>query len=156
MGCRTMLGFDRHGLGYSKIGRGNVCPVTVNLPRIALRHRPMGTPTGEPDLDGFWVELDEVLELAKQALLERYARVCSQPARCAPFMYKNGTIADAAACGDHGVEPAMRHSTLALGYIGVAETCQALFGHNHAENNDAWVFALSVVRHIYAIAGDSA
>jgi len=152
MGCRTMLGFDRHGLGYSKIGRGNVCPVTINLPRIALRNR------GQENLDGFWAELDEVLGLAKQALLERYARVCSQPARCAPFMYKNGTVADAELCGDHSVEPAMRHSTLALGYIGVAETCQALFGRNHAEDDDVHAFALDVVRYIHdfcAAAGEA-
>ena len=73
-------------------------------------------------------------------------------------MYKNGTIADAAACGDQGVEPAMRHSTLALGYVGIAEMCQALFGHNHTENNDAWLFALEVVKHIYdfcAVAGEA-
>jgi len=149
MGCRTMLGFDRNGLGYSKIGRGNVCPVTINLPRIALRHRPKGTPDWAPDLDGFWAELDEVLGLAKMALLERYERICSQPARCAPFMYKNGTIADAGLSGDEGVEPAMRHSTLALGYIGIAEMCQALFGKNHAEDDDVHAFALEVVQHIY-------
>jgi len=146
MGCRTMLGYDRHGLGYSKIGRGNVCPVTINLPRIALRHGPRGTAS---DMEGFWAELDEVLDLAKQALMERYARIYSQPARCAPFMYKNGTVADAALCGDNGVEPAMRHSTLALGYIGIAEMCQALFGQNHAEDEDVHAFALEVVKHIY-------
>ena len=149
MGCRTMLLYDRNGLGYSKVGRGNVCPVTINLPRIALRHRPRGTPEWKPDIDGFWAELDEVLDLAKQALLERYARICSQPTRCAPFMYKNGTVADAALCGDYGVEPAMRHSTLALGYIGVAEMCQTLFGRNHAEDADVHAFALEVVRRIY-------
>jgi len=158
MGCRTMLGFDRHGLGYSKIGRGNVCPVTINLPRIALRHGPRGTPDCTPDLEGFWAELDEVLGLAKQALLERYARVCSQPARCAPFMYKNGAVADAALSSDRGVEPSMRHSTLAMGYIGIAEMCQALFGHNHAEDDEAHAFALDVVRHVYefcAAAGEA-
>ena len=149
MGCRTMLGFDRNGLGYSKIGRGNVCPVTINLPRIALRHSPRTTLDRTPDLDGFWAELDEVLQLAKQALMERYNRICSQSARSAPFMYKNGTIADAKLSGDKSVAPSMRHSTLALGYIGIAEMCQALLGCNHAENTEARDFALAVVRHIY-------
>ena len=58
MGCRTMMGYDRNGLGYSKLGRGNVCPTTINLPKLGIKH---GICLGErdtADLDGFCIWLD--------------------------------------------------------------------------------------------------
>ena len=64
-----MLGYDRHGLGYKKTGRGNVCPVTINLPKLGIKH---GICLGErtkADLDGFWAEFDEVLALTETAYM---------------------------------------------------------------------------------------
>ena len=148
MGCRTMLGLDRHGLGYSKLGRGNVCPTTINLPKIGIKH---GICTGEriiADIEGFWTELDEVLHLAEMSLVDRFYHVCHQSVESAKFMYGNGTIADADAALAKGVYEAMRHGTLAVGYIGVAEMCQAMFGKDHSEDDAVWEFALSVVQHI--------
>lgn len=148
MGCRTMLGFDRHGLGYSKVGRGNVCPTTINLPKIGIRH---GICLGErkaPDLDGFWEELDEVLHLTELSLVDRFYHVCKQSVASAKFMYGNGTIADFDQASFKGIYEAMRHGTLAVGYIGVAEMCQALFGKDHSEDTEVWDFALSVVKYI--------
>lgn len=148
MGCRTMLGFDRHGLGYSKVGRGNVCPTTINLPKIGIRH---GICLGEretPDLDGFWEELDEVLRLTELSLVDRFYHVCKQSVASAKFMYGNGTIADFDQASFKGIYEAMRHGTLAVGYIGIAEMCQALFGKDHSEDTEVWNFALSVVKHI--------
>ena len=89
-----MLGRDRHGLGYKKVGRGNVCPVTMNLPKIGIKH---GICLGEretADIEGFWNELDEVLALTERSLLDRFYHICNQPVGSAPFMYKNGTVAD--------------------------------------------------------------
>ena len=149
MGCRTMLGYDRHGLGYSKVGRGNVCPTTINLPKIGIRH---GICLGErekPDLDGFWNELDEVLRLTELSLVDRFYHVCKQSVSSARFMYGNGTVADAEKAMAKGVYESMKHGTLAVGYIGIAEMCQALFGKDHSEDKDVWNFALSVVKHIY-------
>lgn len=148
MGCRTMLGFDRHGLGYSKVGRGNVCPTTINLPKIGIRH---GICLGEretPDLDGFWEELDELLHLTELSLVDRFYHVCKQSVASAKFMYGNGTIADFDQASFKGIYEAMRHGTLAVGYIGIAEMCQALFGKDHSEDTAVWEFALSVVKHI--------
>lgn len=143
-----MLGKDRHGMGYSKVGRGNVCPVTMNLPRIGIRH---GICLGErdtADLEGFWQELDEVLALTETALVDRFYHICAQSVKSAPFMYQNGTIADYKEANFKGVYEAMKHGTLAIGYIGIAEMCQALFGKDHSEDERAFGFALSVVRHI--------
>lgn len=148
MGCRTMIGADVHGLGYSKLGRGNVSPVTIDLPKLGIKH---GICLGNtiPDLDGFWKELDEVLNLTKQALVDRFYHICSQSVKSAPFMYKNGTIIDSENALDNGVYEAMRHGTQAVGYIGIAEMCQALFGKNHAEDEEVHKFALSVIEHMY-------
>lgn len=148
MGCRTLLGKDRHGLGYSKIGRGNVCPVTMNLPAIGINHGICLGERTEPDLDGFWAELDEVLALTEKALIDRFYHICSQSVKSAPFMYDNGTIADAEAAREKGIYEAMKHGTLAIGYIGIAEMCKALFGKYHDEDEDVLRFAVSVVEHI--------
>lgn len=148
MGCRTMLGKDRHGLGYSKVGRGNVCPTTINLPKIGIRHGICLGERDKPDLDGFWEELDEVLHLCEMSLVDRFYHICNQSVASAKFMYGNGTIADAEKASYKGVYEAMKHGTLAFGYIGVAEMCQALFGKDHSEDDEVWKFALSVVKYI--------
>lgn len=149
MGCRTMMGYDRNGLGYSKLGRGNVCPTTINLPKIGIKH---GICLGErekADLDGFWEELDEVLRLTELSLVDRFYHICNQSIASAKFMYQNGTVADYEKAAHKGIYEAMKHGTLAVGYIGIAEMCQALFGKDHSEDDDVWKFALSVVKHIY-------
>lgn len=149
MGCRTMLGFDRHGLGSSKVGRGNVCPTTMNLPKIGIRH---GICTGKrqtPDIDGFWAELDEVLQLTETSLVDRFYHICAQSVDAATFMYQNGTIADHVEANMKGIYQSMRHGTLAIGYIGIAEMCQAMFGKDHSEDESVYRFALAVVEHIH-------
>ena len=145
MGCRTMMGYDRNGLGYSKLGRGNVCPTTINLPKLGIKH---GICLGErdtADLDGFWEEFDEVLHLTEMSLVDRFYHVCKQSVASAKFMYGNGTIADYDKASYKGIYEAMKHGTLAVGYIGIAEMCQALFGKDHSEDDEVWKFALSVV-----------
>lgn len=149
MGCRTMMGYDRNGLGYSKVGRGNVCPTTINLPKIGIKH---GICLGErkaADLDGFWAELDEVLYLTELSLIDRFYHVCKQSVASAKFMYQNGTVADFEKAAFKGIYESMKHGTLAVGYIGIAEMCQALFGKDHSQDDEVWNFALSVVKHIY-------
>lgn len=149
MGCRTMMGYDRNGLGYSKVGRGNVCPTTINLPKIGIKH---GICLGErdtADLDGFWTELDEVLHLTEMSLVDRFYHVCNQSVASAKFMYGNGTVADFDQASFKSIYEAMKHGTLAVGYIGIAEMCQALFGKDHSEDDEVWKFALSVVKHIH-------
>lgn len=155
MGCRTMLGCDRHGLGYSKIGRGNVCPTTINLPRIGIRHGICLGERSEPDLIGFWEELDEVLQLTETSLVDRFYHICAQSVGSAPFMYDNGTVADHVMANMKGIYQSMRHGTLAIGYIGIAEMCKAMFGKDHSEDEKVHAFALSVVKYINKWAKDA-
>jgi len=148
MGCRTQLGLDRHGLGYSQVGRGNVCPTTIILPKLGIEYGICLNKRNEPDIEGFWTALNEILEVTRESLLNRFSYICSQNPKSAPFMYENGTVADYDKCIDN-VYDAMKHGTLGIGFIGIAEMCQALFGKNFVHDKNVYDFALLVVKHIY-------
>ena len=148
MGCRTLVGYDRHGLGYIRQGRGNNVPNTIILPKLGIEHGICLGKRDKADLIGFWKSLDNALRICEKGLLERYEIIKSQSPQSAPFMYQNNTIKGARECHET-VENAVKHGTLGFGIIGMAETCVALFGKNHAEDDDVHKFALSVVEHIY-------
>ena len=144
MGCRTAMSYDRHGFGYSKVGRGNVSPVTINLPKIGLKHGiALGT-RKTADINGFWKELDEVLAIVEKALVSRYNHICNQNPKAAPFMYKNETIRG---FDGENIASAMRHGSQAVGVLGIAEMCQALFGKNHLDP-EVHQFVTKLVQHI--------
>lgn len=145
MGCRTLLGYDRHGLQYIRVGRGNNVPNTIILPKLGIEYGICLGKREQPDLDGFWKALDDTLQKCEKTLLERFSLMKTQSPKAAPFMYKNGTIKDGKHC-ETTVYDSLKHNTLAIGYIGVAEMCQALFGKNHAEDPKVHEFALSVIQ----------
>lgn len=124
MGCRTYNGADinaEEGTNpQTKDGRGNICPVTIIMPTLAME--------ADKDIDKFMELLDRKIGEAKDMLIERYNYVCSQSPESAKFMYENGLM-----LGYDGksVESAMKHGTLALGQIGLAETLQILIGKDH-------------------------
>ena len=147
MGCRTMLGYDRFSRSYNRVGRGNLTPNTMILPKLGIEYGICLGQRKEPDLDGFWSAFEDLLMLCEQGLLERFDIMVNQPPESAPFMYQNGTMLDAQKCRMSNYE-ALKHGTLAMGYIGIAEMCQALFGKNHAEDKEVHAFALKVVQRI--------
>lgn len=124
MGCRTYNGADinaEEGTNpQTKDGRGNVCPVTIIMPTLAME--------ADKDVEKFMALLDKKIGEAKDMLIERYNYICSQNPESAKFMYENGLM-----LGYDGknVESAMKHGTLALGQIGLAETLQILIGTDH-------------------------
>ncbi len=124
------------------------------MPKIGIEYGICQGKRTEPDLDGFWAKLDELLRLVEKAHLERSEILARQSPKAAPFMYENGTIVDADKCVEN-VRPALIHNTFAIGYIGIAEMCQALFGTNHAVSGEAHAFALAVVRRINAFAKEA-
>lgn len=150
-----MLGYDRHGMGYKKTGRGNVSPVTINLPMIGIKHGICLGKRTEADITGFWKELDEMLYLAETALVDRFWHICGQSVKSAPFMYNNGAAADTEKALEKGIYETMKHGTNAIGYIGIAEMCQALFGKDHTDDEEIHQFALSVVEHIWQFAKEA-
>ena len=124
MGCRTYNGADINadpGVNpQTKDGRGNIAPTTIILPTLAME--------AEGDVEAFMKLLDQKIHEAKDSLIERYKHVISQDPASAKFMYENGLI-----LGYDGktVESAMKHGTLVIGQLGLAETLQILIGKDH-------------------------
>ena len=154
MGCRTMIGYDRHGYGYVRVGRGNIAPATIILPKIGIENGICLGKRNEPDIEGFWKMFEATLRLTEKSLVERFAHVASQRPEAATFMYENGTMLDTNKCKEN-VYNAVKHGTLAIGYIGIAEMCQAMFGKDHTEDKDVHAFALSVVKRINEFAKEA-
>lgn len=154
MGCRTLIGYDRHGLGYTRQGRGNNVPNTIILPKLGIEFGVCLGERTEPDLDGFWDAFEETLKLAEYTLLERFQIMIEQSPSAAPFMYDNNVIQGAKDCKEN-VYNALKHNTLAIGYLGVAEMCQALFGKNHVHDEKVHEFAISVVKRINEFAAEA-
>ena len=145
MGCRTINGADvwakdsfeknirsllNNGTFYDDIvsaaqkdGRGNITPATVILPTIAME--------SNRDVAKFMVLLEQVIDETKDGLIERYKHICSQSYEAAKFMYENHTMSGYVQ--NEGIESALRHGTLAIGQIGLAETLQLLVGCDQTE-----------------------
>lgn len=119
--CRTANGWDINGFGQLKDGRGNICPVTIIMPTLAME--------ADKDVEKFMSLLDVKIHEAKDMLLERFEWICSQPMESAKFMYENGTMEGYVP--EEGIRSALKHGTLALGQLGLAETLQILIGKDH-------------------------
>ena len=137
MGCRTVNGLDINGLGQQKDGRGNVCPVTIILPTIAMEAKlqceeETGGKYDEATLTEYFMKLLETkIGEAKDMLIERFNWICKQPMDSAKFMYENGTMAGYDE--KEGIISALKHGTLAIGLLGMNEAAHALYGTNHFE-----------------------
>ena len=138
MGCRTSNGFDINGLGQLKDGRGNICPVTIILPTLAMEVKLALDKLGDvPDhltnheryMHEFLLKLDQKIFEAREMLVERFNFIASQSAASAKFMYENGTMAGYVP--KEGIISALKHGTLSLGQLGLAEALQILIGCDH-------------------------
>ena len=125
MGCRTANGWDVNGLGQQKDGRGNICPVTIILPTLAMMAK---EEEGNP-LENFIHLLAQKIDEARDMLIERFEYICSQDAASAKFMYENNLMAGY--IPEEGIRSALKHGTLAIGQLGLAETLQILIGEDH-------------------------
>lgn len=126
MGCRTANGFDINAEPgtnpQTKDGRGNICPVTIILPTLAME---------AGNVEDFMELLDEKIHEAKDMLIERFNYICSQDASGAKFMYENHTM-----LGYHpeeGIRSALKHGTIVIGQLGLAEALQILIGCDHTD-----------------------
>ena len=133
MGCRTANGWDINGFGQLKDGRGNICPVTIIMPTLAKMavDQYMNSPYSDTRdyVTSFMSLLDQKINEAKVMLLERFEWICSQSPASAKFMYENGLMAGYVP--EEGIRSALKHGTLAIGQIGLAETLQLLIGCDH-------------------------
>lgn len=142
MGCRTANGWDINGFGQLKDGRGNICPVTIIMPTLAMEAKDKisafakmsnSEESGYNLVDEFMLILDQKIHEAKDMLLERFEWICSQSPDSAKFMYENGLMEGYVS--EEGIRSALKHGTLAVGQIGLAETLQILIGKDHTEPN---------------------
>lgn len=138
MGCRTYNGADINaepGVNpQKKDGRGNLAPVTILLPFLAMDALNAAEEeydaTGEADaVENFMFLLDQKLHEARDMLKERYEYMCAQSPNSAKFMYENGVMSGYKP--EEGVRSALKHGTLVIGQIGLAETLQILIGKDH-------------------------
>lgn len=138
MGCRTANGMDVNGLGQLKDGRGNICPVTIIMPTLAMqankewanRFEDVNVCTEGPE-ETFLRILDTKIHEAKDMLIERFEWICSQSPDAAKFMYENNVMAGY--IPEEGIRSALKHGTLVIGQLGLAETLQILIGCDHTE-----------------------
>lgn len=147
MGCRTYNGYDANfDFGYiinniirydkppknyfysgnQKDGRGNIAPATIILPTIAMKSKGR---IGNKNIDDFFDNLSIKIEECRDSLIERFTHIASQSPRSASFMYENNTMLGY--IPKEGLISALKHGTLAIGQIGIAETLQILIGKDH-------------------------
>ena len=127
--CRTANGFDINAddgvNAQTKDGRGNICPVTIIMPTLAMEAK-QALKEGGNLVEDFMDLLDEKIHEAKEMLLERFEWICSQPMESARFMYENGTMEGY--IPEEGIRSALKHGTIVIGQLGLAETLQILIG----------------------------
>ena len=139
MGCRTANGWDINGFGQLKDGRGNICPVTIIMPTLAMQAKEIALKQYEESdksidfatfhFNIFMKVLDKKIIEAKDMLIERFEWICSQSPKAASFMYENNVMAGYVK--EEGIRSALKHGTLALGNIGLAETLQIIICKDH-------------------------
>lgn len=140
MGCRTYLMKNVNGEPGCK-GRGNIAPVTVNLPRIAIE-------SGK-SIDKFFEILQQRLSLAKEALLNRYGVLKNLKVKDLPFVAGQGLLRGSEGLKeDDSIEPILKQGTWGIGFIGLAEALIALTGKHHGESEEARELGLKIVGYI--------
>lgn len=147
MGCRTRVMSDVTDRNNETTGgRGNLSFTSINLPRLAIKH---GICLGErekADMEGFYKELSDMMELVRDQLLERFEIQCSKRCYNFPFLLEQGVWAD----GDKlkptdRLRRVLKHGSLTIGFIGLAETLKALIGKHHGESEEAQKLGLEII-----------
>ena len=150
MGCRTrVLANVADKDKCVTAGRGNLSFTSINLPRLGIKH---GIATKErkvADLEGFYKELDELLELVKDQLLERFEIQCNKRVYNFPFLIGEGLWLDSEKLKPTDkLRRVLKHGTLTVGFIGLAECLKALIGKHHGESEEAQKLGLEIIGHM--------
>lgn len=142
MGCRTRVMANICDKDNEiSFGRGNLSFTSINLPRLAIR--------SNGDVNEFFDKLDKMLDLCVDQLLERFEIQCRRKVRNYPFLMGQGVWLDSDNLKpDDEVREVLKHGTLTVGFIGLAETLKALIGVHHGESEKAQVLGLQIVEHM--------
>ena len=144
MGCRTrVLGNSADPNKSITPGRGNLSFTSINLPRLGIKH---GIVSGETDLDAFFKELGELMDLVKDQLLERFEIQCSKRIYNFPFLLGQGVWIDSEKLKPTDrLRKVLKHGPLTVGFIGLAECLKALIGKHHGESEEAQKLGLKII-----------
>ena len=139
MGCRTRVMGNVYDPSREIVGgRGNLSFTSINLPRIALRVN--------KQTDVFFRDLEREIRLCRDQLLERLEIQSQKRVKNYPFLMGQGIWIDSNRLGvDEEVREVLKHGTLSVGFIGLAETLKALTGKHHGESEDAQKLGLEIV-----------
>lgn len=146
MGCRTrVLGNVVDPNKAVTPGRGNLSFTTINLPRLGIKH---GIITNEKtDLNGFFEDLGNLMDMVKDQLLERFEIQCSKKMYNFPFLLGQGVWLDSEKLKPNDrLRKILKHGTLSIGFIGLAECLKALIGKHHGESDEAQKLGLKIVK----------
>ena len=142
MGCRTrVIGNVYDPSREISNGRGNLSFTSINLPRLAIK--------ANHDVDLFFEQLDRMVALTMDQLLDRFEIQCRKCVRNYPFLMGQGVWIDSEKLGwDDEVREVLKHGTLSVGFIGLAETLKALVGAHHGESAEAQQLGLKIIGHM--------
>ena len=145
MGCRTrVIGNVADPNKEITPGRGNLSFTSINLPRLGIKH---GIITNEKtDMKGFYEELGNLMDLVKDQLLERFEIQCNKRIYNFPFLLEQGVWLDSEKLKpEDRLRKVLKHGTLSIGFIGLAECLKALIGEHHGESDKAQKLGLEII-----------
>ena len=142
MGCRTRVMGNVHDRSREvTCGRGNLSFTSINLPRIGIQ--------AQGDLKKFYEILDQRMDLCVEQLLHRFKIQCSKKAYNYPFLMGQGVWIDSETLDrDDSVAEVLKHGTLSIGFIGLAETLKALTGKHHGESDESYKLGLEIIQYM--------
>lgn len=142
MGCRTRVIGNVYDPSREIVnGRGNLSFTTINLPRLGLKHR--------GDIKGFYEELDSTIDLVIEQLIERFEIQASKKVHNFPFLMGQGIWIDSDKLNkDDEIREVLKHGTLSIGFIGLAECLKALTGFHHGESIESQKLGLEIIGHM--------
>ena len=145
MGCRTrVIGNVVDPARAITPGRGNLSFTSINLPRLGIRHGIVSRE--ETDLDGFFEDLEEMMDMVKDQLLERFEIQCNKRLYNFPFLLEQGVWLDSERLKPTDrLRKVLKHGTLSIGFIGLAECLKALIGKHHGESEEAQELGLKII-----------
>lgn len=140
MGCRTrVIGNNYDPSREIVTGRGNLSFTSINLPRLAIK--------ADHNVGLFFDMLDEMMDLAIEQLMHRFRIQCQKKVKNFPFLMGQGIWIDSDKLGSNDtVEEVLKHGTLSVGFIGLAEALKALIGSHHGESEEARELGLEIVQ----------
>ena len=142
MGCRTRIGDNVYDPSKAQVWkRGNLSFTSINLPRLAIQ--------SHGSIKTFYAQLDDMLQLVRDQLLDRFEVQARKHVRNFPFLMGEGIWLDSEKLGpDDEVREVIKHGSLTFGFIGLAETLKSLIGKHHGESEEAQKLGIEIVKHM--------